>query len=202
MNKKIFIQGFLFSILILFLFTFMFKYFLKNTKDPIIEIKKDLVDTNQNLIRYIQYKSKNKNGDTFLLTADYGEIDIKNSNQLFLTNVRGEINTIDGHQINIASNFADFNNKNFETKFIENVLILSGDEKIYGDELYIVLDSSEEELVKNPNKIQNRAILKGNIIIYREEYKIISDVVEIDLITFDSKVYMLDKNKKVTIENY
>ena len=202
MNKKVFIQGFLFTILIFFIYTFAFNYFFKNKKEDTIEIKEDLIDKNQNLIRNIKYNSKNKKGDTFSLVADYGEIDAKNSNQLFLTNVKGQINTVDGQQINIVSNFADFNNKSFETKFLENVTIISNDEKIYGDELYIVLDASEQELIKNPKKIQNKAILTGNIKILREEYKINSDVVEIDLITLDSKVYMLDNKKKVTIENY
>ncbi|WP_440937704.1 hypothetical protein [Candidatus Pelagibacter sp.] len=202
MNKKVFIQGFLFTILIFFIYTFTFNYFFKNKKEDKIEIKEDSIDNNQNLIRNIKYNSKNKKGDTFSLVADYGEIDAKNSNQLFLTNVKGQINTIDGQQINIVSNFADFDNKSFETKFLENVTIISNDEKIYGDELYIVLDASEQELIKNPKKIQNKAILTGNIKILREDYKINSDVVEIDLITLDSKVYMLDNKKKVTIENY
>lgn len=202
MNKKVFIQGFLFTILIFFIYTFTFNYFFKNKKEDKIEIKEDSIDNNQNLIRNIKYNSKNKKGDTFSLVADYGEIDAKNSNQLFLTNVKGQINTIDGQQINIVSNFADFDNKSFETKFLENVIIISNNEKIYGDELYIALDASEQELIKNPKKIQNKAILKGNIKILREEYKIKSDVVEIDLISLDSKVYMLDNKKKVTIENY
>ena len=202
MNKKIFIQIFLFLVLILFISLFTFKFFLKNTTEEIVEIKKDSIETNQNLIRNIKYNSKNKKGDTFSLVANYGEIDANNSNQFFLTNVKGKIITVEGQQIDITSNFADFNNKSFETKFLENVIIISNDEKIYGDELYIVLDASEQELIKNPKKIQNRAILTGNIKILREEYKITSDVVEIDLITLDSKVYMLDNKKKVTIENY
>ena len=202
MNKKVFIQVFLFTILILFLYTFTFNYFFKDTIEETIEIKEDSIDNNQNLIRNIKYNSKNKKGDTFSLVADYGEINAKNSNLLFLTNVKGQINTVDEKQINIISNFADFNNKSFETKFLENVMIISDDEKIYGDELYIVFDASEQELIKNPKKIQNKAILTGNIKIFREEYKLNSDVVEIDLITLDSKVYMLDNKKKVTIENY
>lgn len=202
MNKKIFIQIFLFSVLILFISLFIFKFFLKNTTEEIVEIKKDSIETNQNLIRNIKYNSKNKKGDTFSLIANYGEIDANNSNQFFLTNVKGKIITVEGRQIDITSNFADFNNKSFETKFLENVTIISNDEKIYGDELYIVLDASEQELIKNPKKIQNKAILTGNIKILREDYKINSDVVEIDLITLDSKVYMLDNKKKVTIENY
>ena len=156
MNKKIFIQIFLFLVLILFISLFTFKFFLKNTTEEIVEIKKDSIETNQNLIRNIKYNSKNKKGDTFSLVANYGEIDANNSNQFFLTNVKGKIITVEGQQIDITSNFADFNNKSFETKFLENVMIISDDEKIYGDELYIVLDASEQELIKTLKKYKIR----------------------------------------------
>ena len=157
MNKKILIQGILLLILVLSLSTFSLKYFSKEANESVVDIENDTLDTNQNLIKNIKYSSKNKKGDIFFLIADFGEVSLKNSNQLFLTNVKG--------QITISSTLFKF--------------------------LYV-----------NPKKVQNRAILKGNIKILKDEYKIISDVVEIDLITLDSKVYMLDKNKKVSIENY
>lgn len=203
MNKKTFIQFFLILLLIFLLLIISEKYFSSEIEETSsIQIDKKSINNKQNIIRDINYNSKSKNGDIFSLKANTGEVNLEDSDQLFLTKVSGLIISSDQKKkIIITSNYADYNNKTFETRFIGDVKIISDEEIIKGDEFYIVLDATEKELKKNPNKILNTAILTGNIDILKGDFKLKADVIEIDLITWDSKVYMQDKNKKIFINN-
>ena len=202
MSKNIIIQIILIIIVFLIIFLFLNKYFFsdgsssKKTIDPIKEISKE------NLIKNLKYNSINDNGDKYELLAEYGRIDINNPEILYLTKVKGYLLLENNYQITISSENAKFNNKSFETTFKTNVKINTNEEKIYGDELYIVFNLDKKELEKRPLKIENKAILSNNIRIIRSTYEMQADVVEIDLITNDSKVYMHDKNEKVIIKNF
>ena len=202
MKKNIIIQIILIIIVFLVIFIFVNKYFYTNeisskkTTDIIKEINED------NLIKNLKYNSINDNGDKYELSAKYGKIDTNNPEIIYLTNVQGYLTLENGNIITISSKSAKFNNKSFETTFKKDVYIYTKDEKVYGDELYIVFDANKEELEKKPIEIENKAILSNNVRIIRSTYEMQADVVEIDLITNNSKVYMHDKNKKVTIKNY
>ena len=202
MRKNIIIQIILIFTVFFIIFIFLNKYFFSNetsskkTIDPIKEINKD------NLIKNLKYNSINNNGDKYELSADFGKIDTDNPEILYLTKVEGYFASENNYKITIRSENAKFNNKSFETTFKTNVKIDTNEEKIYGDELYIVFNLDKEELEKRPLKIENKAILSNNIRIIRSNYEMQADVVEIDLITKDSKVYMHDKNAKVIIKNF
>ena len=202
MKKNIIIQIILIIIVFFIIFIFLDKYFFTNksssikTIEPIKEISKD------NLIKNLKYNSINDNGDEYKLTAEYGKIDTDNPEILYLTKVEGYLSLENNYKITISSENAKFNNKSFETTFKTNVKINTNEEKIYGDELYIVFNLDKEELEKRPLKIENKAILSNNVRIIRSTYEMQADVVEIDLITNDSKVYMHDKYEKVIIKNF
>lgn len=202
MRKNIIIQIILIIIVFFTIFVFLNKYFFSNetsskkTIDPIKEISKD------NLIKNLKYNSINDNGDKYELSADFGKIDTDNPEILYLTKVEGYFASENNYKITISSENAKFNNKSFETTFNTNVKINTNEEKIYGDELYIVFNLDKEELEKRPLKLENKAILSNNIRIIRSNYEMHADVVEIDLITKDSKVYMHSENAKVLIKNF
>ena len=88
----------LFLVLILFLMTYFFieKYFDKDSKKNSISVNKKtekiFLNTDQNLIKDIEYSSTNDNGDTFTIKADFGEVSKENSNKIFMTNVKGIVN--------------------------------------------------------------------------------------------------------------
>ena len=202
MNKNIIIQIILIITVFFIILIFLNKYFFNDksssieTIDPIKEISED------NLIKNLKYNSINDNGDKYELSAEYGSIDTENPEILYLTNVKGYLSLDNNYKITISSENAKFNNKSFETTFKTNIEINTNEEKIYGDELYIVFNLDKKELEKRPLKIENKAILSNNIRIIRSDYEMQADVVEIDLITNDSKVYMHDKNEKVIIKNF
>ena len=202
MKKNIIIQIILIISIFFIIFIFLNKYFFANKTpskkiiDPIKEISKD------NLIKNLKYNSTNDNGDKYELSAKYGRIDTENPEILYLSKVEGYLLLDNNYKITISSENAKFNNKSFETTFITNVKINTKEDKIYGDELYIVFDLDKEELEKKPLKLENKAILSNNIRIIRSTYEMQADVVEIDLITQDSKVYMHEINEKVIIKNF
>ena len=202
MKKNIIIQIILIITVFFIIFIFLNKYFFSNetsskkTINSIKEISKD------NLIKNLKYNSVNNNGDKYEISAKFGKIDTDNPEILHLTKVAGYVTLENDYKIKINSENAKFNNKSFETTFKENVKIITDEEQIYGDELYIVFDLDKEELKKRPLKIENKAILSNNIRIIRSTYEMQADVVEIDLITKNSKVYMHNENEKVIIKNF
>ena len=203
MNKKIFIQIILLLISSL-LITFVVKqYFILEDNSMKIEPeKKDKSNEDQNILKNIKYKNTKDNGDIFEIFAKKGQINVKSTNEIFLTDVESLIKNNEGKILKITSKFADFNTETYETKFKEKVSIINEkEEKITGDELYLVYGNKDENLENKLNKPQNKAILSGNIKIENLKYQIIADVIEIDLITRNTKVYMLEKNKKISILN-
>lgn len=203
MNKKIFIQIILLLISSL-LITFVVKqYFIIEDNSMKIEPeKKDKSNEDQNILKNIKYKNTKDNGDIFEIFAKKGQINVKSTNEIFLTDVESLIKNNEGKILKITSKFADFNTETYETKFKEKVSIINEkEEKITGDELYLVYGNKDENLENKLNKPQNKAILSGNIKIENLKYQIIADIIEIDLITRNTKVYMLEKNKKISILN-
>ena len=205
MEKKTLLQITLSFILIILLFSIFFYSKRSNTNSissTKIETEEISTDKNQNIIKDIQYSANSIGGDKYELKADYGEINIDNPNLIFMTKVIAIINFKDNDKILITSDFADYNNKTYETTFINNVKIVKKDEIITSDKLYLVLDASKEELKTNPNKVQNLMRLSGNVIFKKPGYNLKTDIIEIDLITKNSKIYMKDKSNKVIVNKF
>ena len=201
MSKKTLLQIFLTFFLVLITFVFIKNYYKKDT--PTVQTKENKIDekevqkTEKNLIKDISYTANNTKGDIYLLLASTGEIYLDNPNLMFLTKVEGEIKLINGGRIDISSDFANFNNKTFETTFIKNVLVKRNEETIVGDELYLVLDKNEDQ-DKNNNKTEENIIRMSRNVFYKKPgYNLSADILEVDLITKNLKIYMLDKNNKI-----
>ena len=204
MSKRALIQIFLLIILV-FLTIFTFLFFYKSN-----EINKDFKTSKnskvnnvvsssevQSTIENLEYTSSNNNGDIFELYADYGEPSIEDPDLMFLKNVRAKIVFVDKNNINLISDFANFNTKTFETLFINNVKITRTDEIVTGNELYLVLEN-EIDLQQGDKKEQNLLRMSHNIFFQKPGYNLKADILEIDLITKNLKIFMDDEIKKVT----
>ena len=203
MGKKNFIQLFLFILLILITFIIL-SVFYKSDKivksSMKIEINKPeetKSEDNKNLIQDIRYTSNNDNGDIIEILADYGEPSTEISDLMFLTKVEAKINLKNKSDIKLTSDYANFNSKTFETTFINNVKIFRNDETIFGNELYLVFDQTEEKLKNDKNIDQNLIRISHDVIIKKPGYMLKADVLEIDLITKNTKIYMNNQNDKV-----
>ena len=170
---------------------FYLKYFTKEFEDvkdtPIIE----KVDENQNsdstYINDINYVSIDVRGNKYQITAKLAEIKIENSDVMFLREVIAFIYVKDSDVVKITSNLGKYNSKNYDTIFSENVIVTYPGQKITGE----YLDFSF---------LNNLGTFTTNVIYTGEKTNLFADKIEMNLITKDTKIFMIDSEKKVLIK--
>ena len=203
MWKKISIQLILLSIVFFSIF-YVYKFYFK-TKDNIKIDQSDIVQNNSsddinnnksnfdidnqnNLIKNLSYFSKDNLGNEYIIESKYSELNLDNVDIISMENVSAKIIMANSKPIYVTSNFAKYNNENYETTFTDNVLIVYLDNKIRCEKFYISIEN-------------NFANVTDNVIYENPNGILIADTIEIDLITKNSKIFMIDKNKKVMVLN-
>ena len=153
-----------------------------------LEIKEENF-TNSNIIKNIKYSSKDLKGNEYIILADEGEIDLNNSDIIFLKKVNAYIKMLKNNEvITITSDFGKYNTVNYDTIFSKNVEIDYLDNKIIGDYLDFSMNNNKLIISKNVVYTNLKNILKA-------------DVVELDTITKDTKIFMYNSKKKVKVES-
>ena len=203
MWKKISIQLILLSI-VFFSIYYVYKFYFK-TKDNIKIDQSDIVQNNSsddinnnksnfdidnqnNLIKNLSYFSKDNLGNEYIIESKYSELNLDNVDIISMESVSAKIIMANSKPIYVTSNFAKYNNENYETTFTDNVLIVYLDNKIRCEKFYISIEN-------------NFANVTDNVIYENPKGKLIADTIEIDLITKNSKIFMIDKSKKVMVLN-
>ena len=194
MKKKIFLKVLLIlSLIIIALFVYS-EYFKKNKSllsKPLnitTEIDEEAV-YNSNIIKDINYTSRDLKGNEYILVAKEGEIDLDNSDIIFLTNVTAYIKLIKNSElIVITSNYGKYNTINYDTIFSKNVKIDYVDNIITGD----YLDFS---------MMKNLLIISRNVVYKNLENTMKADVIELDTTTKDTKIFMYNSNEQVNVTN-
>ena len=143
---------------------------------------------NSNIIKDVNFSTKDKKGNEYTIYASQGEIEFSNTNIVFLTEVKGVIKLNNSNIINISSNFGKYNSDNFDTIFSKNVIIKYLDNIITGD----YLDLS---LMGNLMTISKKVTYKN------KENILEADVVEMNIDTKDTKIFMYEDKKKVNIRS-
>ena len=145
MERKTLIQIFLSIILFFIGFIVLNNFYISDNSVKKIEKskseEKEIKDSplGKNVIENIEYSFNNSQGDVYLILADYGEVNSKNPDLMFLTNVNASLTLVNNTVIILTSDYANFNTQSFETTFINNVIVKRNVEVITGDELYLVL---------------------------------------------------------------
>ena len=189
MKKKYFRVFFLILIFFCLVYFIYFKFLKKEQKLNVDEnelIEKEIY--NSNIMEDVKYTSKDSSGNQYTITASTGEIDLSNSNIIFLTNVKAIIKLENNNTVYISSEFGKYNTDNLDTIFSKNVIIEYLENNIIGE----YLDFS-------PNR--NSMIISRNITYTNPKNILKADVIEIDLITKDTKIYMYEDKKKVRIKS-
>ena len=189
--KKTGYKKFLISILVLIIFFLLYtKYYKKEEiEKPVTSKVEEEVFTNSNQIKDIKYSSKDLKGNEYILLAKEGEIDLNNSDIIFLKDVTANIKMIKNNEIiTIISNYGKYNTVNYETIFSENVKINYLENQIISD----YLDFS---------MMKNMLIISKNVVYRNLENILKADVIELNTITKDTKIFMYDSNEKVNIES-
>ena len=136
----------------------------------------------------MNYKSKDPDGNEYIINALKGEIDYSNPNVLYLTKVRAKIKLKNSEIITITSDFGRYNSDNFDTIFSKNVIINYLVNKITGEYLDFSLKRNSMIVSKQVTYTNLENILKA-------------DVIEVDIKTKDTKIYMHENEKKVNIKS-
>ena len=195
MHKKIIIQFLLLVVLFGIILSVFFLYFNKekNQKETILKISKILNPEIDNetgtLIKDINYSFSDPSGNYYELFAELGEVDIKNSDKMFMTNVKALIHLKNSPPIKIVSKYANYNKIDHETNFFEDVELTHLIHKATSENLDISFNS-------------NKASMYKNIIYNKPGTQLTADRLEIDLITKNTKIFMDKKYEKIKIINY
>ena len=194
MKKKNFLKVVLVLTLIIITWFVYSKYFKKDksllskTVNPITEFEEEAV-YNSNIIKDINYTSRDLKGNEYILVAKEGEIDLNNSDIIFLTDVIAYIKLVKNSElIVITSNYGKYNTINYDTIFSKNVKIDYVDNIITGD----YLDFS---------MMKNLLIISRNVVYKNLENTMKADVVELDTTTKDTKIFMYNSNEQVNVTN-
>ncbi len=192
MNEKKILKNFLLILLILISIIFFYSKVSTNkiVKNlPINEdTKNEKIIPQSNIIKDVNYVTKDNDGNDYTITAEEGEIDYLQPNIIYLTNVNAVIKLKDSTKIKIKSNYGKYNSDNFDTIFTKNVIIKYLDNKINGE----YLDFSLE---------RNSMIISKKVIYTNLENILKADVIEINIKTKDTKIFMHEKEKKVNIKS-
>jgi len=156
----------------------------KNLSDKILE--EEVYSTN--IIKDVNYTSRDAKGNVYTIDATEGEIDLSNSSVIFLTNVRANIKLTNKDIINITSKYGKYNIDNYDTIFTKNVLVIYLDNKIKSEYLDFSLG-------------RNSMIISNNVVYTNKENILKADVIDMNIETKDTKIFMYDKEKKINIKS-
>lgn len=194
MKKKIFLKIVLILSLIIITWFVYSKYFkedknkLPKLVNPTSKIEEDAV-YNSNIIKDINYTSRDLKGNEYILVAKEGEIDLDNSDIIFLTDVTAYIKLVKNSElIVITSNYGKYNTINYDTIFSKNVKIDYVDNIITGD----YLDFS---------MMKNLLIVSRNVVYKNLENTMKADVIELDTTSKDTKIFMYNSDEQVNVTN-
>ena len=189
MKRSYFLRdSFIVTVLILLLIII---FNLNLNKKELIEEKKEIVQEeieNSNIIKDVEYKSKDSSGNEYTLKSSEGIIDQNNTNIIYLTSIKASIELKDYNYINISSKFGKYNIDNFDTIFSKNVIIEYLDNIIIGEYLEFSLS-------------KNLMTISRNVVFKNDKSSLTADVIEVDIKTKDIKISMYEENKKINIKS-
>ena len=186
MSSKSLIQSGLVLVILLIFVMIYFLFFNKN--ENLVKINEGKIDNDvDNKILDLKYNAIDEDGNSYIIESSAGKVSEKEKNLLILEKVRGIIKIKNSEDVIILSDFANYNKVTLDTYFYDNVRLRYNGHSIDSNELFM-------------NYIDKNINIKNNVRYRGLNNKLYADIVEIDLVTKFSKIYMLDKQKKVKVE--
>ena len=185
LSKSLIQSGIVLVIAIILLVNYLIFF---NKNDNLVKLNNTGVDNNiDNKILDLKYNAIDEDGNSYIIESEAGKIAENEKNVLLLEKVTGIITIKDSERIIILSDFANYNKVSLDTYFYGNVRLSYDEHLIDSDELFV-------------NYIDKNISIRNNIHYKSYKNKLKADIIEIDLVTKFSKIYMLDKQKKVKVE--
>ena len=185
-NRNFYIFLLIFTILI-----FGFFYYLKIEKKDQIKSQKVIIEDEKeiytsNIINNVSYKANDNRGNEYSINALTGEIDIKDNDIIFLTDVKAVIKLENSENIKITSKFGKYNISNNDTIFSKDVLIEYLENKIKSEYLDFSI-------------VRDTMIVTKNVVYTNATNVMKADVIEMNLSSKNIKIFMHLDQKKVKI---
>ena len=189
MAKKVYIQIFLITILLIISLLLYLNYFKKTNLGKDFRINMDQsLSSSESLIEDLIYLSTDKEGNEYKIEAKKGNIDKANPDIIYLENVNAIISLQDSDYIFIKSKFAKYNTKNFDTLFNNSVSVDYGEHLLKSNFLDLSFENNLVSIYDNVRYLSGISSL-------------IADKAEIDILNKKTKIFMENPNKKVQINN-
>ena len=186
MSSKSLIQSGIFLVISIILLIIYFIFFNKN--ESLVKKDEAQIDKNvDNKILDLKYNAIDEDGNSYIIESAAGKVAEKEKNVLVLEKVKGIIKIKNSKDIIILSDFANYNKVTLDTYFYDNVRLKYDEHSIDSEELFM-------------NYVDKNINIKNNVRYIGHNNKLNADILEIDLVTKFSKIYMLDKQKKVKVE--
>ena len=185
-NRNFYIFFSLLTILVLGFF-----YYLKIDKKEQIKTQKVIIEDEKeiytsNIINNVSYKANDNRGNEYIINALTGEIDIKDNDIIFLTDVKAVIKLENSENIKIASKFGKYNISNNDTIFSKDVSIEYLENKIKSEYLDFSI-------------VRDTMIVTKNVVYTNDTNVMKADVIEMNLSSKNIKIFMHLDKKKVKI---
>ena len=188
---KVFLQTFLFSILIIISFFFYKNYFMEKEIVEVI-IKENKIEKNnssekKNIITNLEYNVKLENNGSYEIKSTSSEIIYEDGLEIvFMEGVIATFTDNLGRKIIITSDKASFNSSTYNTKFRDSIKILYENHKITADKI-------------NFDFNENNILIFQNVIYTGLKEQINTDNIKINIITKDIQFYMNNENENIKI---
>ena len=146
----------------------------------------NLKDLSSNVIESLEYKSKDNQGNEYVVKSEYAEINLENQDILILQNVTATINLVGKDPILIFSEFAEYNKSNFDTKFYDGVEVFFEDNIINSNNLDLFFKD-------------NIGSMYSDIRFVNSNSELAADLIDFNLLSGDISVSMYGKEEKIKI---
>ncbi len=184
------IQLVLLLILVLIIIIFYKVYFKESNKAEVnnsISISEPAEQTENNIIKNLEYKINIEDNNEYHISAELSEITNDDGVELVLMKkVTARLTDKNNVTLFITSDEASYNNTNYYTKFENNVKIKYLDNIIYAQNMIINFENNSISIFKNVMYNGPRGDLKA-------------DNIRIDLITKKIDIFMNEVNESVVI---
>ena len=180
----------IFAILFLIIILLIFDIKLFEKKDTsqkkIQELETKVYSSNK--MKDVKYITKDNDGNEYIITATDGEIDLSNTEIIYLTNITAIIKLVNSDDILITSSYGKYNSGSYDTIFSKNVIVNYINNKITGEYLEFSLE-------------RNSLLISKKVVYTNLENILKADAVEINIKTKDTKIFMHENEKKVNIKS-
>ena len=157
-----------------------------NTTENLEANEDKVLSEKSNILKDIKYISKDEDGNIYEISAEKGMLNLNDPNITSMDGVVAKVILSDKSTINIQSNHAIYNRKNYNTNFSGKVQIKHLAHHISCEKMDILFS-------------KNLATLYDNLIYKNKKTRLKADKMEVDLITKNSKIFMYNNNNKISI---